>query len=121
MLIFTGIAATGAGLHVAQYHLEGHSQLDTSGAVLSVAVPVAVFLGMLYLMYAVSMRAVDLFHLTLLACTAAVLVAAVVLAAQGVSLAWCLVVVALAPVVTVVGYEALGHRHLEDHLARLRA
>ena len=121
MLIFTGIAATGAGLHVAQYQLEGRSQLDTAGAVLTVVVPVAIFIGMLYLMYAVSMRAADPFHLTLLAATALVLVVAVVLAGQGLSLAWSLVVAALAPVVTIVGYEALGHRHLEDHLARLRA
>ena len=61
------------------------------------------------------------FHLFLLAGTAAVLVAAVVLADQGLSLAWSMVVVALAPVVTIVGYEALGHRHLQDHLTRLRA
>ena len=121
MLIFGGIAATGAGLHVAQFHLEGHSRLAATGAVLTVVVPVAVFLGMLYLMYAVSMRATDPFHLFLLAGTAAVLVAAVVLADQGLSLAWSMVVVALAPVVTIVGYEALGHRHLQDHLTRLRA
>jgi uncharacterized membrane protein YdbT with pleckstrin-like domain len=67
------------------------------------------------------MRATDPFHLILLAGTAAMLVAAVVLAEQGVSLAWCLVVVALAPMVTIVGYEAIGHRHLQDHLSKLRA
>ena len=121
MLIYSGIAATGAGLHVAQYYLEDHSQLDITGTVLAVMVPVAVFLGMLYLLYAVSMRATDPFHLILLAGTAAVLVASVVLAGQGLSLAWCLVVVALAPLVTIVGYEAIGHRHLQDHLSKLRA
>lgn len=97
MLIYAGIAGTGAGLHVAHYYL------------------------MLYLMYAVSMRATDSFHLILLGGTAAVLVAAVVLAGQGLSLAWSLVVVALAPLVTIVGYEAVGHRHLQDHLSKLRA
>ena len=121
MLIFGGIAATGAGLPVAQYYLEGESRRDTTGAVLTVVVPVAVFIGMLYLMYAVSMRAADALHLTLLAGTAAVLVAAVVLSHQGLSLAWSLVVAALAPVVTIVGYEAVGHRHLQDHLEKLRA
>jgi low temperature requirement protein LtrA len=121
MLIYAAITAGGAGLHVAQYYLEGHSQLDITGTVLTVVVPVAVFTGMLYLMYTVSMRATDPFHLILLAGTAAVLVAAVVLAEQGVSLAWSLVLVALAPVVTIVGYEAIGHRHLQDHLSRLRA
>jgi hypothetical protein len=76
---------------------------------------------MLYLMYAVSMRASDPFHLTLLAGSAAVLVAAVVLASRGVSFPWSLVVVALTPVVTIVGYERVGHRHMQDHLSKLRA
>ena len=120
ILIFASIAATGAGLHVAQYYLEGHSQLSITGTVLTVVVPFAVFTGMIYLMYAVSMRATDPLHLTLLAGTALVLLAAVVLAGQGLSLAWSQVVVALAPVVTIVGYEAIGYRHLQDHLSKLR-
>lgn len=121
MPIYAAIAAGGAGLHVAQYYLEGHSQLDVTGTVLTVVVPVAVFAGMLYLLYTVSMRATDSFHLVLLAGTGAVLATAVVLAEQGVSLAWCLVVVAFAPMVTIVGYEAIVHRHLQDHLSKLRA
>jgi low temperature requirement protein LtrA len=121
MLIFSSIAATGAGLHVAQYYLGGQSQLGTTGTVLTVVVPVAIFTGMLYLMYAVSMRAGDPFHLILLAGTAAVLLAAVVLADRGLSLAWSHVVVALAPAVTIVGYETVGYRHLQEHRSRLRA
>ena len=35
------------------------------------------------------------------------------------SVAVCLVVLALAPAVTVVGYETLGHRHMADALERL--
>jgi low temperature requirement protein LtrA len=121
ILIFSSIAATGAGLHVAQYYLEGQSKLDSTGTVLTLVAPVAVFTGVIYLLYAVSMRAADSFHLLLLAGTAAVLVAAVVLANQGLPMPWSQVVVALAPVVTIVGYEAIGHRHLQDHLSRLRA
>ena len=37
-------------------------------------------------------------------------------AAMGASLAWCLVVLALAPAVTVLGYETVGHRHLAEAL-----
>ena len=121
MLIFSSIAATGAGFHVAQYYLDGHSQLGTTGTLLTVVVPVAIFTGMLYLMYAVSMRAVDPFHLILLTGTAAVLVAAVALANGGLSLAWSQTVVALAPVVTIVGYETIGYRHVGDHVSKLRA
>jgi hypothetical protein len=61
------------------------------------------------------------FVVAFVAGTAATLAAAVVLADRGLSLAWSLVVAALAPVVTIVGYEAVGHRHLQDHLTKLRA
>jgi hypothetical protein len=50
---------------------------------------------------------------------AAPLVLSVVLATAGVSIAVCLVVLALAPVVTVVGYETLGHRHMAEALEEL--
>ena len=33
-----------------------------------------------------------------------------------VSMSWCLVVLMLAPAVTVVGYETVGHRHLATAL-----
>jgi low temperature requirement protein LtrA len=120
IVIFAAIAATGAGLHAAQYYLEGHSQLDTAGTVLTVAVPVAVFIAVFSLMYAVSLRAADPFHLALLAGTGAVLAVAVVLAANGLSLAWSQAIVALAPVVTIVGYEAMGYRHAHDERSTLR-
>ena len=67
---------------------------------------------MVYVVYAVMTRTVQRFHLLLLAGTAAVLGLAVALAANGVSMANCLLVVTLAPVVTVVGYELVGHRHV---------
>ena len=43
----------------------------------------------------------------------------IVLAAAGVSMAVCLLVLTLAPVVTVVGYETVGHRHMREALERL--
>ena len=42
------------------------------------------------------------------------------MAALGVNVAVCLAVLVLAPVVTVVGYETLGYRHVADALARMR-
>ena len=44
----------------------------------------------------------------------------VALAAVGVGIAVCLVVLMLAPVVTVLGYETLGYRHVEEALAAMR-
>ena len=38
----------------------------------------------------------------------------------GVSVAICLLVVMLTPVVTVLGYEKLGYRHVQDALSRMR-
>jgi low temperature requirement protein LtrA len=119
LLLFGALAAMGGGLHVAAYSLENESSLGATGTVLSVAIPVAVYVGVLYALYSILMRSRDPFHLGLLAGTGAVLVLSIVLAAAGVTMAVCLVVLALAPAVTVVGYEALGHRHVADALERL--
>ena len=52
----------------------------------------------------------DRFHLWLLAGTAIVLAASVVAAIAGVDMAVCLIILMLAPIVTVVGYEIVDHR-----------
>jgi low temperature requirement protein LtrA len=119
MLIFGSLAASGAGLHVAAYYIDHHSALGATGTVLTVAIPVTVYMLTLYALYTVLIRERDPFHLALLAGTGAVLVLAVVLAASGVAMAWCLVVIAVAPVVTIVGYEAVGYQHQEAALSRL--
>ena len=116
ILVFGAIAATGAGLHVVQYLLDDHSALDVTGTLLTVLIPVTTYLLTLYVMYSVSMRAADPFHVLILVVTVVVLAAEVVLAEAGGSIAACLVVVALAPVVTIVAYETIGHRHMQEHL-----
>jgi low temperature requirement protein LtrA len=112
MLIFGSIAATGAGLHVAADYIGHQAHIGATATVLTVAVPVAVFVLTLFALYAFLVRSVDPFHITLLAGTAAVLVLAVVLATMGAPMAVCLVVLMLAPLVTVIGYETIGHRHM---------
>jgi hypothetical protein len=74
----------------------------------------------LYAVYSLVMLEADPFHNWLLVATAAVLVFAVVLAAAGVSVAVCLIVVMFAPVVTVVGFELVGHRHMAAAHERMR-
>lgn len=118
ILVFGSLAAVGAGLHVAAYYIEEHSELDATATVLAVAIPVAIYTGMLYFLYSLLVRERDAFHTGLLLGTAAVLVLSVVLAATGVPMAWCLIVLALAPVVTIVGYETVGYRHQAAALAR---
>jgi low temperature requirement protein LtrA len=112
------IVATGAGLHVAAYYIEHQSKLGSVETVLSVAVPVATYIMSIHVRYMLLLRTADAFHMLLLAVTAVVLVAAVWMAAAGISMANCLLVVTLAPMVTVVGYETLGHRRLAEVIGR---
>jgi hypothetical protein len=118
IVVFGALVAVGAGLHAAALFLEHHSVLGTTGTVLTVAVPVIVYVASIYAVYDQLTRTFDPFHLLLLAGSALVVLASVVLAAAGVPLVWCLVVLALTPWVTVVGYETLGHRHQSEILAR---
>jgi low temperature requirement protein LtrA len=119
LLIFAPLAAMGAGLHVAAYSLEGEAEIGATATVLSVVIPVAIFALVFYALYSVLFRARDPFHLWLLAGTAVFLVGSVVLVAAGVGVPESLIVLALAPVVTVVGYETLGHRHMASVVREL--
>jgi low temperature requirement protein LtrA len=119
VVIFSSLAAMGAGLHVAAYALEGKSKIGATGTVLSVAIPFAIYAAMFYALYSLLFRARDAFHLWLLAGMAAVVGLSIVLVESGVSVPVCLVVLALAPAVTVVGYETIGHRHMAEQLERL--
>ena len=117
--LFSAVVAIGAGLDVAAYYLDHDSGLDATGTVLAVALPVAAYAASLYLLYAQITRTLDPFHVLLIAGTAALVVLPVVLAAAGVDMVWCLAVLALAPWVTVVGYETVGHRHNAEVLAAI--
>jgi low temperature requirement protein LtrA len=119
LLVFAPLAAMGAGLHVAAFDLEGEATIGDTATVLSVTIPVALYIAMSFALYSALMRTLDPFHLGLMAGTTAILVLSVALAAAGVSVAICLLVLTLAPAVTVVGYETLGHRHMADALERL--
>jgi low temperature requirement protein LtrA len=119
LVVFAALAAMGAGLHVAALSLEGDATIGETATVLSVAIPFAIYAAVFYALYSLLMRTHDPFHLGLIAGTTAILVLAVVLAATGVSMAVCLIVLTFAPAVTVVGYETLGHRHMADALERL--
>ena len=116
--LFAAIAGTGAGLHVAAYYIEHVAHIGSVATVLTVAVPVAVYVLAVYALHDFLVRQVDAVHWLLLAGTAVLVVVPVLLAAAGVSMAVCLVVLMFAPVVSVVGYETVGHRHQADAMAR---
>jgi low temperature requirement protein LtrA len=119
LVLFAALAGMGGGLHVAAYVLDGEAEIGATATVLCVAVPVAVFTGVFYALYSILLRTADAFHILLLAATAAVLAAAVGLAAAGVDISVCLLVVLLAPITTIAGYETIGHRHTAAALERL--
>lgn len=117
MLVVTAIVATGAGLHIAALYIEHHAALHQFAVVLATAVPVAIFIALIYALHYYLVTRFDRFHLWLLSGTGVVLGSAITAAALGVSMPVCLCLVALAPVVTVIGYEWRGHLHQADLLA----
>jgi low temperature requirement protein LtrA len=121
MLIFGSIAATGAGLHVAAAYIGHTAHIGVTVTVMTVAAPVGVYAFTLFALYTYLVRSGDPFHGALLAGTAAILALAVLLASVGLPMAVCLVVLMLSPLVTIVGYETVGHRHLSATLNRALA
>ncbi|WP_291748844.1 low temperature requirement protein A [Bauldia sp.] len=119
MIVVASIVATGAGLHVAAYYIEHVSHIGAVATVLAVAIPVAVFIGALYVLYTYLAGRFDPLHVWLLAVTAVVVVAAVLAAMFGVDMAICLIILMLAPVASVVGYEALGYRNQLEMLGEV--
>jgi low temperature requirement protein LtrA len=119
IVLFGALVAVGAGLHVAAFSVEHASVLGVPGTVLTVAVPVALYVLSVFALYDQLTRTFDPFHLVLLVGSLLLVGAAVVMAATGAGMVWCLAVLALAPWVTVVGYETVGHRHQERVVAGL--
>jgi len=119
MAVIGAIVATGAGLHVAAYFIEGESKLDSPQTVLALAIPVGIYLVLIFALYAYMVRTIDAFHIVLVAICAVVLIASVWFALAGVDMAVCLLVVMLAPIVVVIGFELEGHRHAEQALRQL--
>ncbi|MGV9797727.1 low temperature requirement protein A [Mycobacterium sp. NPDC003449] len=118
LLVYASIVATGAGLHVAAYYIEHHSHLGAVATVLAVAVPVATYILSMFVIYSLLAGDIDLFHTALLVAAAVALAAAIAMAAAGISVPLCLLVVTAAPLVVVVGFEVVGHRHAGVIVAR---
>ncbi|WP_197220584.1 MULTISPECIES: low temperature requirement protein A [Bacteria] len=118
IFLFASVAAAGAGLHVAAYSIEGAATIDHTAALLTLVIPVGIFLTALFLLYGMLLRQVDTLHIGLAVGAIIALVAAVALVAAGTDIAIGIIVVVLAPVIVIVGYETVGHRHQADHLAK---
>jgi len=111
-VIVGAIVAVGAGLHVAALRLEHDSQMGAVPTVLTVAIPLVIFVWMLYAQWRALVRVGNRRHLGLIIGTAAVTVLAVVLVAAGVPIAVGLAVIAVAAMIPIVWFEFAGHRDL---------
>lgn len=118
LIPIASIVATGAGLHVAAYFIEHKAKIGPLATVLSVAIPVAVFTASIYAIYCYMLGELHRYQIGLLALTGAVIGAAIAAAATGVNMAHCLIILMLAPFVSVIGYESVGHKHQAEALSR---
>jgi hypothetical protein len=119
--IFLALAATGAGLHVAATVIEGVAHIGIVQALLTVVIPVAVFMVALFTIYSLLLMQFDPFHIWLFVGSILALVLAVVAVAAGASFGVGILLTALSPVVVIVGYETIGHRHQAAALERALA
>ena len=92
--------------------------ISQTGAVLAVAAPVMLFFIVLIATWRYLFRSNDRLHNVEFVLTIAVLAGAIALAAAHVSLAACLLVIALAPAIVVVGFELAGHESQQAALER---
>lgn len=117
ILIIASIVATGAGLDVAANLIENKAHIGVLPALLASAIPLAIFLGLIYALHYFLVRRFDLLHVWLLIATGVVIATSIISAILGMSIVVCLVILMLAPIITVVGYEVLGHRHQGEMLS----
>jgi low temperature requirement protein LtrA len=93
--VFAAIAATGAGLHVAAYFIDHAAHISAAVAVTSIAVPVAIFKVSLTALFSL-MTCVDRTLVAVTTGVVVVLAGAVALAAAGVSVPICLLIIVAA-------------------------
>jgi low temperature requirement protein LtrA len=118
IVLFGSIVATGAGLHSAAYYIQHRSELDSVATVVAVAVPVGVYIAVVFGTYLLLVRTWDAFYALDVLIGLLVLGVAVGLAAAGISTTVCLLVVMAAPAAIVASFELFGHRQLADVMAR---
>ena len=119
VFVYAAIAAVGAGLHVAALYLEHHASIDATAVMLSIAIPVAVYFASLALLFGSLMGGLRSHTTWVTLAKLGIVVLSVVLAAAGVDLAVCILVIALAPVVSVVVEETGGRERRADAVSEV--
>jgi low temperature requirement protein LtrA len=121
LVVFGAIAAMGAGLHVAALHAAGHSVLSDVGVIATIAVPLLVLWVAIFVLFSLIVKAVDTFHVPLFILSVLAIAAAVVAVGLGASVTVGIAILVLSPLIVIVGYETVGHRHELMLLERLQA
>lgn len=119
IIVFASIVAVGAGLHLAGLYVEQHTELSAAEVVASIAAPVGLYIVSVYAIHLVLLPVWSWLYAWLIVAALVVLAAAVVLGASGVSVPVCLLIVMMAPIIQVVGYEWRGHRYQQQALEQL--
>ncbi len=110
IVVFAAVAAIGAGLHVAAYVVEGVAEIDVTRAVMTVAVPVAVYCVALFVLDSFLLGELVRYQVLPYLGALLLLVIGVTLAQAGAGLGISLVAVTAAPAVVVIAFELGGHR-----------
>ncbi|HEY1093093.1 MAG TPA: low temperature requirement protein A, partial [Glycomyces sp.] len=118
LVIFGSLAATGAGLHVASTVISHEAHISATAAILTLVIPVAIFMVALFALYSLLLLEFDPFHLLLFVGSMLALAASVAAVAAGATVGVGIVIAACAPLIVIVGYETVGHRHQSAALAK---
>jgi low temperature requirement protein LtrA len=107
VVVFAAVVGVGAGLHVAAFTIARQGVLSVRDTLLCTAIPLALYLASLFATYQRVTRSASAADRWLLLGTGVTIAAAIGTACAGVSLTYSLCILALAPWVTVVGYESI--------------
>ncbi|MFG3339543.1 low temperature requirement protein A [Glycomyces sp. NPDC048151] len=121
LFVFGALAATGAGLHVAATVIDHTAHIGATAAIWTLVIPVAIFLVALFTLYSLLLREFDPFHLVLFVGAILALGASVAAVAAGATIGVGIVIAVCSPLIVIVGYETVGHRHQAAALERAMA
>ena len=115
MIPIVAIVATGAGLDVVAYYIADKAKLDAMGAALTIAIPLSIFIISIFALYAYLVRRFEPSYVIMLVGSLAMLGIGV-LCTSVLPMAWCAIIMMLAPFVTVIGFESFGYAHQQAAL-----
>ncbi|MDA1361138.1 low temperature requirement protein A [Glycomyces luteolus] len=119
LIIFGSLAATGAGLHVAAQVIEHQAHISATAAILTLLVPVLIFTTALFTLYSYLLHRFDPFHMVLFVGAILALAASAFAVAAGATVGVGIVIATCSPLVVIVGYETIGHRHQSAALEQI--